>query len=202
MKIIASGEEKEYYDAIVSSGAKAGLCGLALGVAAMAGLHSWYPPFRQLPLYIKSTSAIYPGIFATSIGATHASHNYQSRLHPETEEYMRQVKRQAKEAHKREPRSQREREWLQKNQYYILGGIWASTMAFSLARMRHDHFTTGARKLVQARVTAQASTLAVLLATAAIEFKDRREKMGKFQPVVLVHSEASRGSQPQEKRIP
>ncbi|KAI6778058.1 Respiratory supercomplex factor 2 -like protein [Emericellopsis cladophorae] len=202
MKIIESGEEKQYYDAIVSSGAKAGLCGLALGVAAMAGLHSWYPPFRQLPLYIKSTSAIYPGILATSIGATHASHSFQSRLHPEAQEYMRQVKRQAKEAHRREPRSQREREWLHKNQYYILGGIWASTMASSLAQMRHDHFTSGARKLVQARVTAQASTLAVLLVTAAIEYKDRRKRMGKFQPVVLVHSEASRAGPPQEKRVP
>ena len=67
-------------------------------------------------------------------------------------------------------------------------------MAVSLAQTRRDHSTTGAIKLVPARVTAQTLTLAVLLTMAAIEFKDRKQRMGKFQRIVIMPSDLSSGT--------
>lgn len=186
MKVIAKGEEPNYRGTIWSSGLKTGLAGLAVGVAAMAGLQKWYIPFRHLPIHIKSATAIYPGMFAISIGANRAAHAYESSLHPETQQYLLETKRLAKEIHDLEPREQRARDWLHEYQYYILGAVWASAMAVGLGRMKNDHLTKETMKLVQARIPAQAATISVLLAIAAFEFKDKVTGKGKFQPVIVV----------------
>ncbi|KFH43171.1 Respiratory supercomplex factor 2 -like protein [Hapsidospora chrysogenum ATCC 11550] len=186
MKVVVKGEEQDYSRSIRSAGLKTGLAGLAVGVAAVAGLQKWYIPFRHLPLYIKSTTAIYPGMFAISIGANRAAHAYESSLHPEMQKYIQETKRLTKEIHDLEPRDQRARDWLHEYQYYILGAVWASTMAIGLERMRKDRVTPEAMKLVQARLPAQAATIAALLAIAAFEVKDKAMGKGKFQPVMVV----------------
>lgn len=151
------------------------------------GLHRFYSPFRQLPFYVNSTTCIYPGMLTTSIGANRASHAFQSDLHPELRRYEDEAKQQIKRIYAEESPGQRAKDWLYDHQFQVLGGTWATTMAAALTYMRGDYSTRGVRKLVQARVSAQASTLAVLLLTAALEAKDRKEGRGKYQRVIVVN---------------
>ncbi|EHK22115.1 uncharacterized protein TRIVIDRAFT_151149 [Trichoderma virens Gv29-8] len=188
-KVIARSEEQEYYDSIWHAGARTGLIGMSLGLAATTGLHRFYPTFRQLPLYIKSTFAIYPGLIMASIGANEGSHAYRSRLHPEIRKYADESQRVSAEIRARESEGQRAKDWLYEHQLQILGVTWATTMAVCLERMRRDPYTTAAQKIVQARVLAQATTLAILLITAALEAKDKSEGRGKYHRVLLVADE-------------
>lgn len=185
-KIIHTREEEEYYRSIWHGGARGGVAGFAVGLAVAAGLHRFYPPFRQLPMYIKSTFAIYPGIVMTSIGANLGSHAYQSRLHPK---YLDESQRKAAEIHAKESKPQRVKDWLYENRLHALGATWAVSMAVCLERMRRDPYTATARKVVQARVFAQVTTVAAVLILAALEAKDKREGRGKYQKVLVVDEE-------------
>lgn len=178
-------ENQEYNRFVVSAGARGGLVGILLGLAATASLHRFYAPFRQLPLYIKSTFVAYPGLLLTSIGANEGSHAYQRRVHPELSKVLDESQRLALETRARESRGQRIKDWIYNHRLHVLGGTWATSMAVCLELMRRDHYLTVARKIVQARVLAQAVTLAVLLVTAAIETSDKRKGRGKYQKVRL-----------------
>ncbi|KAJ9419574.1 hypothetical protein FOXG_19403 [Fusarium oxysporum f. sp. lycopersici 4287] len=186
-KVIAQDEEEQYYRSILREGIKTGVSGLAFGIALATGLHRFYFPFRQLPLYVKSTTCIYPGMLTISIGANRASHAFQSYLHPELRRYEDEAEQQVKRIYAEESPGQRAKDWLYDHRFQVLGGTWAITMAVALTNMRRDHSTRGARKLVQARVVAQASTLAALLLTAVLEAKDRKEGRGKSQKVIVVN---------------
>ncbi|KAK4442951.1 hypothetical protein QBC34DRAFT_499360 [Podospora aff. communis PSN243] len=186
---MSKSEGKEYYRLIWQEGAKTGLAGVMLGLAATAGLQRFHPAFRQLPLFIKSTLVIYPGLIMTSMSANSAFHRYQSRLHPALRRYEDEVQRAAARAHARETETQKGKDWIYDHRLQVLGGTWATVMAACLEGMRRDHYTTAARKIVQARVVAQATTLAVLLILAALEAKDKSEGRGKYQPIVVVREE-------------
>jgi len=178
-------EDKEYYRSIWRGGTASGVVGVAVGLALTAGLQRYYPPFRTLPFYIKPTFVIFPGMLSISTGANRASHAYLSRIHPELKPQPDEAAEERKILRKQEPKKQQAKDWLYDHQYDILGATWLATMTTVLERMRRDKTTTAARKLVQARVLAQASTLAVLLVTAVLEANDRKAERGKYQRVVL-----------------
>jgi hypothetical protein len=56
-------------------------------------------------------------------------------------------------------------------------------MGVSFALVHRNRYLTGAQKLVQARVYAQGLTLAVLLASLAMEGNDARKKQGRWETV-------------------
>ncbi|KAK2684517.1 hypothetical protein QWA68_016899 [Fusarium oxysporum] len=115
------------------------------------------------------------GVFGLAFGITLATED--------EDEAEQQVKRIYAEAFA----GQQAKDWLYDHQFQVLGGTWATTMAVALTHMKRDHSTRGARKLVQARVAAEVSTLAVLLLTAVLEAKDRKEGGGKYQRVIVVN---------------
>lgn len=159
-KVIAKDEKQEYYRSIWHAGARTGLAGVVFGIAATAGLHRFCPTFRELPLYIKSTFVIYPGLIMTSIGANARSHAYQSRLHPELRKRADERQHAAAEIRASESKGQRAKDWLYNHRLHVLGTTWATTMTICLEHMQRDPYTTAARKIVQARVLAQATTQA------------------------------------------
>ncbi|KIX09548.1 uncharacterized protein Z518_00628 [Rhinocladiella mackenziei CBS 650.93] len=83
-----------------------------------------------------------------------------------------------------EAKTQRTKECLYEHKLPVLGVTWGTTVAVSMELMARERFTTGARKLVRARVFAQASTLAALIVLALMEAKDMKEGKGKRQRVL------------------
>lgn len=69
--------------------------------------------------------------------------------------------------------SQRWIEWGQQNKYSIVLGSWVVSIAASLAIVSRNRYLSGQQKLVQARVYAQGLTMAVVIASLALETHDR-----------------------------
>lgn len=64
-------------------------------------------------------------------------------------------------------------EWGQENKYSIVTGSWAVSIAVAFALVSRNRYLSGAQKLVQARVYAQALTLAVVIASLGLETHER-----------------------------
>ncbi|KIW52897.1 hypothetical protein PV05_08509 [Exophiala xenobiotica] len=186
MKILDKDEEQEYYSAIRKNGAAAGVAGFLVGLVATAGLHRYYAPFKHLSPAVRGTFVVYPTIMGISYGSTYGSHSFQSRIHPETKDYIEQREDLFERMHAGAQKTDLSREWLYEHKMQVLGATWGVSMITSLQMMARDPFQTGARKLVQARVLAQATTLTALLALALIETYDMREGKGKYQKVLVV----------------
>ncbi|KIW92443.1 uncharacterized protein Z519_07428 [Cladophialophora bantiana CBS 173.52] len=186
MKILAQEEEQDYYAHVRNSGVAAGVGGFLLGIAATAALRRYYAPFRHLSPAVRSTIVIYPTIFAISYGTNHGSHAFESRVHPETKQYFKERQDLFERSHIGESRKELSREWLYEHKIPVLGTTWALSMLGSLRLFGRDPLETGVRKLVQARVLAQATTLSALLLLALIEADDMKQGNGKYQKVIVV----------------
>ncbi|KIW22595.1 uncharacterized protein PV07_10878 [Cladophialophora immunda] len=186
MKILAKEEEQDYYTYIRNAGVAAGVGGFLFGIAATAALRRYYAPFRHLSPAVRTTVVIYPTVLALSYGTTHGSHTFESRVHPETKQYSEERKELFERTHAGETREDLSREWLYEHKLPVLGTTWAAAMIGSLRLFSRDPLETGVRKLVQARVLAQAATLSALLILALIEADDMRQGKGKYQKVIVV----------------
>jgi len=109
----------------------------------------------------------------------------ESLEHPDFR-YIDQARRTLEKTRKQQPRPLRVESWVVEHQYPIIGATWASTMAIALALMRREPVLFGAQKLVQARVFAQGATLAMVIATAALEVGGAGVGKGKYETVVIL----------------
>jgi hypothetical protein len=83
-----------------------------------------------------------------------------------------------------------------KERYKIVGASWIASMATAFALVNRNKFLSGPQKLVQARVYAQFLTLGVLVASAAFEIQDSKNKEGHWETVKYVDPK-----DPEHKRI-
>jgi hypothetical protein len=63
---------------------------------------------------------------------------------------------------------------------------WVASMGIAFSLVARNKYLTGAQKLVQARVYAQALTLGVLIATAALEVGDANKGKGRWESVMVL----------------
>lgn len=85
--------------------------------------------------------------------------------------------------------------------YPIVFGSWVASMGTAFALVNRNKYLTGQQKLVQARVYAQVLTLAVLVASFALEGNDLREGKGRWETVQVVDPEDPEGKHIIEKRV-
>lgn len=64
------------------------------------------------------------------------------------------------------------KEWAIKNKYGIVGGSWVLSICTAFAIVSRNRYLSGAQKLVQARVYAQGLTMAVVIASLALEARE------------------------------
>jgi len=84
---------------------------------------------------------------------------------------------------------ERAKDWAGENRYSIVFGSWVASLGIALQLVRRNRYLTGAQKLVQARVYAQGLTIAVLLASFAIETKDATQGKGRWETVKVLDPE-------------
>lgn len=65
-------------------------------------------------------------------------------------------------------------------------GSWAASLGIALGLVGRNPYLTGAQKLVQARVYAQGLSLAVVVASLALEAKDRGQGTGRWETVKVL----------------
>ena len=77
----------------------------------------------------------------------------------------------------------RAKEWVSEQRYPIVFGSWVASMAIALGIVGRSPYLSTQQKLVQARVYAQGLTLAVLVASFALEGNDLRAGKGRWETI-------------------
>ncbi|KAL2134146.1 hypothetical protein VTI74DRAFT_908 [Chaetomium olivicolor] len=201
MKIISKEEEQEHYGVVVRGGLIGGAVGLALGLGGVVFASRRYPAFRSLTLPFRSFLVTSSGTFGAIVVAERWSINYQ-RSHDEMNNYLEATHRaveQARQANKTE--KQRLMDWGRENRYTIVFASWIAAMGIAMAMVGRNKYLSTSQKIVQARVYAQGLTLAVLIATAALETADAKAGKGRWETVMVVDPEDPTHQHMIEKKI-
>ncbi|KAK3393777.1 hypothetical protein B0H63DRAFT_27913 [Podospora didyma] len=200
MKVISKEEEKEHYNVVLKNGALGGSIGLAAGVAGVTLASRRYPAFRSLTIPFRSFLVTSAGTFAAIITAERASINYQRAKDP-MNSYKDASQQFAEQARLNESSSKRLKDWGRENRYTIVFTSWIAAMGIALALVGRSKYSTTSQKLVQARVYAQGLTLAVLIATAALETADAKSGKGRWETVMVLDPNDPTHKHLIEKRI-
>lgn len=185
MKILTKEEEQEHYNATVYGGTIGGLLGLGAGAVGVLGASRRYPAFRGLSLPFRAFLITSAGTFAAIINADRYSRTYEASRHPE-KEYTDKQQTLQEQLESQKPFSQRAMDWGNKNRYSIVFGSWVASITAAFGIVGRNPYLSGQQKLVQARVYAQGLTLAVVIASLALEAKDKNQGEGRWETVKVL----------------
>jgi hypothetical protein len=122
------------------------------------------------------------GTFAAIINADRASRNFENARDP-SRQYRDAASIEQDRLRSEEPTLKKLKDWGRENRYPIVTASWVASMGIALGLVSRNKYLTTAQKLVQARVYAQGLTLAVLIATAALEVGDANQGKGRWETV-------------------
>lgn len=125
------------------------------------------------------------GTFSAIINADSYSRRFEASRHPENDYTDKQSKAQA-ELDSQKSSTQRAKDWASANRYGIVFGSWVVSMGAALGIVSRNKYLSGQQKLVQARVYAQGLTLAVIVASLALEGKDMNKGVGRWETVKVL----------------
>ncbi|KAF2268999.1 hypothetical protein CC78DRAFT_407067, partial [Lojkania enalia] len=201
MKVLTKEEEEAHYNATLRGGITGGVVGTVLGVAGVAVASKRYPSFRALTVPFRAFLASSTGTFVAVIGADRASNRYDIEHNPEKLKEIQRGKELGRLKESGKTTLQLAKEWAEDNRYPIIFGFWVCSMIGSFAMVNRNRYLSGAQKLVQARMYAQGSTLAVLLASFAVETSDARKGKGRWETVKVLDPNDPEHKHMIEKRI-
>ncbi|EPQ63396.1 Bgt-3855 [Blumeria graminis f. sp. tritici] len=200
MKILSQLEEEKHYDATVTGGLIGGSLGLTAGLVAIYVGQRRFPIIRDLTIPMKSFLVTSTGTFSAIISADRASRDFEKHRDP-SRQYRDQASIQTERLDSQKPIVQRLKDWGNTNRYSLVTASWVASMGTAFAIVSRNKYITGAQKLVQARIYAQGLTLAVLIATAALEVGDARSGKGRWETVTVLETDDSNNTHLVEKRI-
>lgn len=184
--------------AVWEGGLLGGAGGLGVGVAAVwlaskrsAGFRSLSIPFRAFLITSSAT-------FVAVTSADRASRAFERTRHGDSD-YKNKSERDQAEMDRDVPLWQRTKTFVSEHRYPIVFGSWVASMGIAMGLVSRNRFLTGQQKLVQARVYAQGLTIAVLVASFALEGNDLRAGKGRWETIKVLDPSGS--GKMVEKRI-
>ena len=184
MKILSKEEEAAHYKVVVKGGLIGGTAGLALGLGGVMFASRRYPAFRGLTLPFRTFLVTSTGTFGAIVNADRYSTKLQRSQDP-MYNYQDASARAAQIMRENESVYQRFQSWGRDNRYSVVFASWIASMGIALAIVGRAPMST-AQKVVQARVYAQALTLAVLIISAAFEMNDAKKGSGRWETVMVL----------------
>ncbi|KAL1311864.1 hypothetical protein AAFC00_001936 [Neodothiora populina] len=179
MKVLSKEHEDAHYRYMLRGGIGGGVAGTAVGAFALWGASRRFPAFsRALTLPFKSFLVASSGLGAGYLSADRWSRSFEAMHHPDnayhttTKQEVSSVRKQLKA---QKTPTERWQDWAQQNKYSIVLGSWVVSMAAALAVVSKNRYLSGQQKLMQARVYAQGLTMAVVVATLALETHDKTQ---------------------------
>lgn len=185
MKVISKEEETAHYNEVLKGGAVGGSIGLATGIAGVMLASRRYNAFRQLTLPFRTFLVTSSGTFGAITTAERYSLAFQKAKDP-MNFYKDDAQRALEQARSAQGKQAQLVAWGRENRYTIVFTSWIAAMAIALGIVGRNKYITTAQKLVQARVYAQGLTLAVLIATAALETSDAQAGKGRWETVLVL----------------
>ncbi|KAK6427978.1 Replication factor C, subunit RFC4 [Oleoguttula sp. CCFEE 5521] len=185
MKILTPEEEQAHYNATLKGGIGGGLVGVLVGTGAVAAASQRYHFFRGLTLPFRTFLVVSTGTFAAIISADKYSRHYENSRHPESR-YEDESKSLQDQLNSQKSTQERTVQWAEDNKYSIVFGSWVASMATALGIVGRSPYLTGQQKLVQARVYAQGLTMAVVIASLALEGSDSARGKGRWETVKIL----------------
>lgn len=200
MKILTKEEQEGHYRATIRGGLLGGGVGLAAGTAGVYLASRRFPGFRQLTVPFRVFLVVSSATTASIITAEKWGERYERMIHPERLYKDRnQTLQEQIEAQK--SLGTRVRDWAGEHRYGIVFGSWLASMGIALGLVSRNRYLTGAQKLVQARVYAQGLTVAVLLASFALEGSDAARGKGRWETIKVLDPNDPTHKHLIEKRI-
>jgi hypothetical protein len=184
MKVISKEEETALRNQVIKGGSIGGAVGLGIGLGGVIAASRRYPAFRSLTLPFRAFLVTSSVTFGSIVNAERWSVAFQKAQDP-MNTYQDATKRAIEMARQNESTRDRFMEWGRENRYSIVFASWIASMGLALALVGRAPIST-AQKLVQARVYAQALTLAVLIVSAAFEMSDAKKGSGRWQTVLVL----------------
>lgn len=201
MKVLTKEEEAKHYSATVKGGITGGLIGLGVGSTAVLAASRRFHAFRALTVPFRVFLAASTGTFVAVISADRASNAYDIEHTPEKKQYLERQHEKEEQIKSETTSLQRAKTWAEENRYPIIFGFWLASMAGSFAMVNRNPYLTGSQKLVQARMYAQGSTLAVLMASFAFETADAKNGKGRWETIKILDPNDPTHKHMIEKRI-
>jgi len=200
MKIVTKEEQEAHYRASVKGGLIGGAIGLGAGIGGVWLASRRFPTFRGLTLPFRTFLAVSTGTFAAIVTAEKAGDAYERRIHPERA-YRDRNQELADQLEAQKTYGKRIQDWATEHRYGIVFGSWIASMGIALGIVSRNKYLTGAQKLVQARVYAQGLTVAVLLASFALEGSDAARGKGRWETIKVLDPNDPTHKHLIEKRI-
>ncbi|KAF2733996.1 mitochondrial hypoxia responsive domain-containing protein [Polyplosphaeria fusca] len=201
MKILTKEEEQAHYNATLRGGILGGAVGLAAGGVAVAVANKRYPTFRSLTVPFRAFIGISPGTFISIIAADRASAAWDIAHNPEKKKELERERERERLYTEGKTTLQRATKWAEENRYPIIFGFWVLSMVGSFTMVNRNRYLSSSQKLVQARMYAQGSTLAVLLASFAFETSDAQKGKGRWETIKVLDPNDPEHKHMIEKRI-
>ncbi|KAI0473776.1 hypothetical protein GGR56DRAFT_648941 [Xylariaceae sp. FL0804] len=185
MKVVSEEESAAHYREVLKGGLVGGTVGLAAGLAGVLGASRRYPAFRGLTVPFRTFLVMSSLTFGSIVTAERYSVDFHRAQNPDNA-YRDAAQRAGEAAREQAPAAERLKDWARTHRYQLVAGAWAASMVGSLAMVGRNRYLSTSQKLVQARVYAQGLTLAVLVASAALETADARSGAGRWETVRVV----------------
>ncbi|KAI0774136.1 hypothetical protein C8Q74DRAFT_1368639 [Fomes fomentarius] len=152
------------------------LGGLAISLPSIWWANRKYPSFRALPPQLKALGIILIVAPTYAIQAERRGVEYDESTWTGAGKALLDREEAANESRwETLSTAQKLKEWAMRNQYKVILGSWAASMAIAgTIVMRNRHQSTP-QKVVQARMWAQGLTIGVLIAAGILTQSQRRE---------------------------
>lgn len=200
MKVISKEEERAHYKTVLHGGLVGGSLGLGVGMLGVIVAQRRYPAFRQLTLPFRSFLVTSAGTFGAIVNAESYSNAFHKANNPMNfYKDEAQLAREAAEANF--TAKERAQAWGRQNRYKIVFTSWLASMGLALWIVGRDRYLSPPQKVVHARMYAQGLTLAVLIATAALETADAKSGSGRWETIKIIDPNDPEHKNLIEKRI-
>lgn len=195
MKILTPEEEAAHNRATWEGGIIGLLVGATVGSVGVWGASRRYHAFRQLTVPFRAFLITASTTAFGVINADRYSRAFEKARYADAD-YVNKSEAELQAASADKSTGTKLKEWISQERYPIVLGSWAASMAIALGLVGRSPYLTTQQKLVQARVYAQGLTLAVLIASFALESNDLRAGKGRWETVKVLDP-----NDPEHKRI-
>jgi len=187
---LATKEELEGHQNATIRGAIEGLiAGTAIALPLGYLANKRWPTFRRMPVQLKALAAILIIIPAYSVQAERRGVEYdESTWTGAGVMELRRVKTEEENHWQSLSTAAKFKEWAMHNQYKVIIGSWAASMAVAGAIVMANRYQTMPQKIVQARMWAQGLTIGVIIGAGVLTHSQREKQ---YQSRQVDHSWAN-----------